>query len=329
MRTPQLVLAILTIATLSLLSQSASAADYSLSSVQDAAFIGSPSSGRDSTNNGNGLRISNVDGQSNVLVQFDLSALSGETITGARIEYYDLGTSTSQNASFSSTTHFIHPDLAALANPNSLIYNNSNGQVAFDIDGMRQDNLTYNSIYGAGGAVPGNWIESPAASLNLALSANNAGNRYYSSGAANSSTLDFLNTANTEVGYAIVLNWRGSGVRVFSDLEAGFAPRLILTTSTIGDFDDSGTIDLGDYNKLLENMQGHLDAGLNPILHEHGDINFDGKVDLNDFGLFKSIYPGGPGALAAALAGVVVPEPSTIVLVGMAGFLALARRRSR
>lgn len=340
MRTSPSVFAMLLVATLTTaISTSLYAADYTLSSVRDASIQDSPSAARNSTFNGTGLFVgqTSVDGVNNrwhSLFQFDFTGVpNNEVITGARIEFYDLGTGPNQGGSYAHETYFITPDQTVLQfDPAALTYLNSDGQVAIDSTGIQEDYLTYNALYMSGtGAARNNWAESPvsvAQSLDISIPANNPAGQYFSSGGAAAETLDALNLANQNE-FAVVMAWRSAGIRFFGDHESGFAPRLILTTSTIGDFNDSGFIDLGDYFVLLANMQGHLDSGLNPITHGHGDINFDGKVDLDDFGLFKSIYPGGASALAADLAAVSVPEPSTFVLIGMAGFLALARRRSR
>jgi hypothetical protein len=56
-----------------------------------------------------------------------------------------------------------------------------------------------------------------------------------------------------------------------------------------------------------------------PIDYKDGDINFDGKVDLSDFGEFKALFPGGVAAATS------VPEPSSgaLALWVLAGIAAL------
>jgi hypothetical protein len=45
-------------------------------------------------------------------------------------------------------------------------------------------------------------------------------------------------------------------------------------------------------------------------------LNFDRKIDIADFRIFKTEFPGGAGAFEAAFAGV--PEPSSVVLLLLA-----------
>jgi hypothetical protein len=113
-----------------------------------------------------------------------------------------------------------------------------------------------------------------------------------------------------------------------SDLS--FRPKLTIGYfTTLGDIDGVPGVDLNDYHFLL----AHLGIQLNgPIAQgSNGDLDFDRDVDLDDFGVFKDVYPGGAGALAAALTGsAIVPEPCAMTLVGAAllGFACLRRRPS-
>jgi hypothetical protein len=73
-----------------------------------------------------------------------------------------------------------------------------------------------------------------------------------------------------------------------------------------GDFNGDGEVTAADFTILSDNLGGHLDG---PVGRSEGDMNFDGRIDLTDFGQFKEAFP---GAFAAATG---VPEPSTIGLV--------------
>ncbi len=62
-----------------------------------------------------------------------------------------------------------------------------------------------------------------------------------------------------------------------------------------------------------------------------GDLDFDGRIGINDLLAFQTLISGAPGGLAITpgelAGGTTVPEPTTLVLVGIAlGGLALARR---
>jgi hypothetical protein len=92
---------------------------------------------------------------------------------------------------------------------------------------------------------------------------------------------------------------------------------------TPGDFNGDGNVDGMDFTILSNNLGGHLDG---PVGRENGDMNFDGRVDLDDFGLFKGLPAGG----AAIGQGQAIPEPSSIVLVCcVLGALSLGYLRKR
>lgn len=90
-----------------------------------------------------------------------------------------------------------------------------------------------------------------------------------------------------------------------------------------GDFNGDGMVTAADFMILSDNLGGHLDG---QVGRSEGDMNFDGDVDLDDFGQFKELFP---GAVAAAQG---VPEPSTLMLAaGALAVLSLGhlRRKSR
>lgn len=91
--------------------------------------------------------------------------------------------------------------------------------------------------------------------------------------------------------------------------------------TTLGDFNLSGTVEAGDFLILAENLGTHLDG--NYVGHAGGDINLDGRVDLNDFGSFKTLFP------QAFAAGMAIPEPSTAAIVLLALLSSSFSRRSR
>jgi hypothetical protein len=91
------------------------------------------------------------------------------------------------------------------------------------------------------------------------------------------------------------------------------------------DINGDNFVNMDDYHLLLENMGLHLDG---PIPPSSGDLNFDRKIDTSDFGIFKSEYPGGPAAFAAALAGAHVPEPSA-AMIALPVYALAARRLAR
>lgn len=108
-----------------------------------------------------------------------------------------------------------------------------------------------------------------------------------------------------------------------------FRPKLTIGYQTVpGDLTGpggvlDGVVDLLDYEFLLSNLAIQLNGPINQ--GAFGDLDFDRDVDLDDFAIFKNLYPGGPQGLAAALS--AVPEPTCVLLAGIAilGFVAPCR----
>ena len=90
-----------------------------------------------------------------------------------------------------------------------------------------------------------------------------------------------------------------------------------VSTTTDADFDADGDIDLAD----LMTWQRGVGVG---TTQPEGDADFDGDVDADDL----TIWQGSMGTLGTGLAGLVVPEPSAVLLAAM-GLVCCGRRRSR
>ena len=94
-----------------------------------------------------------------------------------------------------------------------------------------------------------------------------------------------------------------------------------------GDLNFDGNIDADDWGVFRPNLLRDL-LTLAPIAaYGLGDLDFDGDNDRDDFAQFKSIYEAenGPGSFSALLAGV--PEPaSAILLAPIVGCLVLGFR---
>jgi hypothetical protein len=95
----------------------------------------------------------------------------------------------------------------------------------------------------------------------------------------------------------------------------------------LGDLNADGSINTADWQLFrtapLANMQGRTRAEA----YLGGDLDSDFDKDIDDFSRFAKIYDAENGA--GAFVGLGVPEPSTAILLGMFGLIAVSLRRSR
>ena len=103
---------------------------------------------------------------------------------------------------------------------------------------------------------------------------------------------------------------------------AGYTEVSAFSTGKLGDFNSDTVVNLGDFAILRDNMNEHLDR---EVVYEDGDINCDGKIDLEDFGQFKEIFL----QQSQTSSPLGVPEPSSIALSlwALAGIALQVRRR--
>lgn len=97
-----------------------------------------------------------------------------------------------------------------------------------------------------------------------------------------------------------------------------------IINAVAGDLDGDGDVNFSDFAI----MQNHLNQ---PGTRADGDLNGDGMVTFADFAIFQNAVNVSHSAVQApaALLGVVVPEPTTIALLGLTVLPSLAFKRTR
>ncbi|QDT69341.1 hypothetical protein MalM25_22770 [Planctomycetes bacterium MalM25] len=96
-----------------------------------------------------------------------------------------------------------------------------------------------------------------------------------------------------------------------------------------GDLDFDGALDADDYGILTLNAETDLSGLSSAAAYQLGDLNDDGANDVLDFGIFKDDFIAANGAPAFARLVAGVPEPGTGVLaLACVATLFGARRRS-
>jgi hypothetical protein len=225
-----------------------------LNAVQDTTIIERPTASQNATNDGTLLQVWNnastnaTSGRRReAIFQFDLSSVGPAfNIVAAHLEYYDTGLGDyngSQASAFQNDTYLIRIHGSGTDDDKKVV--NNLGNVAFDKDGMYEENVTYNTYNGTTVATPKtsirtnpewNWTEAGFPSMDLVLLADNAVG-YHSAGAADAAALAALNNENANRGYVIFLSyWNGSANatgRTFGDHESGNPVRLVLEVEPV------------------------------------------------------------------------------------------------
>lgn len=95
-----------------------------------------------------------------------------------------------------------------------------------------------------------------------------------------------------------------------------------------GDLDFDGTLDADDYGILTLNAETSLSGLSDAAAYQLGDLNGDGANNVLDFGIFKNEFIDANGTPAFALLVTGVPEPGTLGLAAL-GLITMASRRRR
>lgn len=90
-----------------------------------------------------------------------------------------------------------------------------------------------------------------------------------------------------------------------------------------GDANIDQLVDSTDFNALLGGY-----GKLTSALWTEGDFDGDQKVTTTDFNVLAANFGGTPPPVPGATLGAVVPEPTTLSVIGLTGLMMLARRRN-
>jgi hypothetical protein len=142
--------------------------------------------------------------------------------------------------------------------------------------------------------------------------------------AANGGSLTFANVWNASPFEDVLIRLTRTDNEI-----AVISPQYSGPTIVSGDLDANGSINLSDFQTLLNAL--HTTPGLPTRLQNYrqGELTGDGVVNFSDWAAFRAAFDAanGAGAFEAMLA--QVPEPGTLtMLLAVVAFGALVRRRS-
>ena len=121
---------------------------------------------------------------------------------------------------------------------------------------------------------------------------------------------DFTAAVGSEIGVRVRPLTGASGNWILDNI------RIRAHSIVPGDVDADGDVDLDDFDLLAANMQMAVEDGSND-----GDFDENNFVDIVDFAIMAlNMGFGGPDE-------VLLPEPASIMLLGLGGIAALRRRR--
>jgi hypothetical protein len=94
-----------------------------------------------------------------------------------------------------------------------------------------------------------------------------------------------------------------------------------------GDFNADGSITAADWMVFRTNQQADLSADSLAEAYRRGDLNGDKANNFDDFRAFKILFDEANGVGAFAAMAASVPEPSTVILVSLAGVSVISAAR--
>lgn len=137
---------------------------------------------------------------------------------------------------------------------------------------------------------------------------------------------------------AYAAGWDAYKITVREASQQGEWPVITVSTNAVlGDTNGNGTVEFEeDFGPIRDNWLETDESFGMQLARTDGDLNLDGAVSIADFREWKDAYLMGGGsaqqilAAAASLGVTVVPEPSTMVTVGLGlvGFVVWRRRKT-
>jgi autotransporter-associated beta strand protein len=180
---------------------------------------------------------------------------------------------------------------------------------------------------------PASGTTTPIASIRAALVSAYAGGAWNGVAGIGSAGI----AATRSLGYAEASEALGAAGGNFGGQNVDGTTVLVGYTLS-GDANLDGTVDFLDLAKLAQNYNASVSTSSSTWYR--GDFNYDGMVDFNDLAKLAQNYntslpaaaiPGAPADFPADLARAfaTVPEPSAVIVIGLAGLCALTRRSRR
>lgn len=106
--------------------------------------------------------------------------------------------------------------------------------------------------------------------------------------------------------------------------------RYVGTRADLGDLNFDGTVSAADWIMFITNAQADMSSMSLAQASQAGDLDGDMDNDLDDYILFRAAFEldnPEPGAFEAMVESTVVPEPTSLLMMGFAGLMMSCRRR--